>query len=334
MTSVAHNRSRGTAPTSSTSLTPDVVYAAGGVLWRPGAAGPEVALVHRPRYDDWTLPKGHVDPGEHIVVAGLREIVEETGLTARFVRHVARVAYDVPRRPRHGKGGKGSGHTVRKRVHYWSALATGGEFVPNDEVDSLRWLPVADAADLATYPLDRKVVRAFGRQPTDTATTLIVRHAKAGRKQGYRGADEMRPLDKVGRGQAEALVDLLDTFAPGSLSSAPLVRCRQTLAPLAEETGLPIADEPTLTEAAYAADPTAAHVRIREIARGAEDSGVVPVVCSQGGVIPPLTRWWAKADGAALPPARNRKGSVWVLTTRRGRLLTADHIDSPLPLDS
>ncbi|KXP00585.1 NUDIX hydrolase [Tsukamurella pseudospumae] len=305
-----------------------VVRAAGGVLWRHGPDGAEVAVVHRPRYDDWSLPKGHVEPDENAVVGGLREVVEETGFSARFVRRIGQVSYDVPRRGRHGPGGA----TARKRVSYWSALAGSGVFAPNEETDELRWLPVEAGTALLTYPMDKRILRAFGKQPESTATMLIVRHAKAGRKQGYQGDDLARPLDRNGRAQAEALVDLLGAFGPGRLLSAPPVRCTQTLEPLAAETGLPLVLEPTMSETAYARDPAAAHRRIREIARTGEESGTVPVVCSQGGVIPELTAWWAGADDVRLPPARNRKASVWVLTTSGGRLLTMDHVDSPLPL--
>lgn len=305
-----------------------VVRASGGVLWRPAADGPEVAVVHRPRYDDWSLPKGHVEPDEHPVVAGLREVVEETGFSARFVRAVGQVSYDVPRRKRHGPGGD----SVRKRVGYWSALAGSGVFAPNEETDELRWLPVKTAVALLSYPIDKRILRAFGKQPRSTSTMLIVRHAKAGRKQGYQGDDLARPLDRNGRAQAEALVDLLSVFRPGRLLSAPPVRCTQTLEPLAAESGLPLVEEPTMSETAYARDPAAARRRIREIALTGEETGTVPVVCSQGGVIPDLTAWWAGADDVRLPAARNRKASVWVLTTEGGRLLTMDHIDSPLPL--
>ncbi|GAB3128432.1 NUDIX hydrolase [Tsukamurella serpentis] len=305
-----------------------VVRAAGGVLWRESADGPEVAVVHRPRYDDWSLPKGHVEPDEHPVVGGLREVVEETGFRARFVREIGDISYPVPRRRKHGPGGA----SVTKAVSYWSALALGGRFVPNEETDELRWLPVREASALLTYPMDEQVLGWFGSQPRSASTMVIVRHAKAGRKQGYQGDDQARPLDSNGRAQAEALVDLLGTFAPGELLSAPPVRCTQTLEPFSAESGLPITEEPTMSEAAYARDPEAAHRRIREIAVRGEESGTVPVVCSQGGVIPDLTAWWAKADDVTLPEARNRKASAWVLTTSGGRLLTMDHIDSPLPL--
>lgn len=306
-----------------------VVRAAGGVLWRLRSGGREVALVHRPRYDDWSLPKGHVEADENPVVGGLREVVEETGFSARFVRAIGQVSYDVPRRRRHGPGGA----TARKRVAYWSALAGDGAFVPNEETDELRWLPVKDGTKLLSYPIDRRILRAFGKQPESASTMLIVRHAKAGRKQGYQGDDLARPLDRNGRAQAESLVDLLTAFAPGELYSAPPVRCTQTLEPFAAESGLAIAEEPTVSERAYARDPGAAHRRIREIALRGEETGRIPVVCSQGGVIPDLSAWWAEADGVRLPAARNRKASTWVLTTAGGRLLTADHIDSPLPLE-
>ncbi|MGV7636633.1 NUDIX hydrolase, partial [Mycobacterium kansasii] len=111
---------------------------------------------------------------------------------------VGQVSYDVPRRKRHGPGGA----TVRKRVGYWSALAGSGVFAPNEETDELRWLPVKPATALLSYPIDRRILRAFGKQPRSTATMLIVRHAKAGRKQGYQGDDLARPLDRNGRAQA------------------------------------------------------------------------------------------------------------------------------------
>lgn len=289
--------------------------------------------MHRPRYDDWTLPKGHVDPGEHSTVAALREIDEETGHSARLVQYVTLASYDVARRKRHGKPAPGvDAKTVRKRVHYWSALATGGSFASGEEVDELRWMPAAAAPERLTYSLDRKVMRTFMRLPRSSCTMLLVRHAKAGRKQGYVGDDRLRPLDEKGRAQAEALVGVLGSFAPGSIASAPLVRCEQTVTPLAEDLGLSIAAEPALCESAYADDPRKAHKRIRRIARAAAESGTVPVVCSQGGVIPGLMRWWSEADGVDLGPAQHRKASVWVLSLDGDRLLAAHHIASPLPL--
>ena len=288
------------------------VLAAGGVLWRDEAGTTEVAVVHRPRYDDWSLPKGKLDPGETEAVAAVREIGEETGYAAELGRRLTTVSYPVA----HGT----------KKVRFWAARAIGGEFVANDEVDELLWLPVPAAMKRLDYPLDRKVLRRFAKAPADTRTVLVVRHGVAGSKSRYKGDDRERPLDKKGRAQAESLVGLLLAFGATDLYAAPRVRCAQTLEPLAEELGVTIADEPTLTEEDYASDPEAGRHRLTDIA----SSDGTPVVCTQGKVIPDLIAWWCARDGVKPDKSRNRKGSVWVLSLADGVLVAADHIGSPL----
>ena len=298
----------------------NAVLAAGAVLWRPGVVdgavtdAVEVAVVHRPRYDDWSLPKGKLDPGETEPVAAVREVEEETGYAAELGRRLAAVSYPVE----HGT----------KKVRYWAARALGGEFVPNSEVDELVWLPVDEAVKRLQYPHDRKVLRRFAKHPADTRTVLIVRHAVAGSKARYKGNDDERPLDKRGRAQAESLVGLLLAFGATDLHSAPRARCRQTLEPTAEELGVVIADEPVFTEEAYADDRDAGRSRLAEIAK----SDVTPVICTQGKVIPDLIEWWCERDGVRPDKSRNRKGSTWVLSLVGGALVAADHIGSPLPL--
>jgi 8-oxo-dGTP diphosphatase len=106
-----------------------------------------VALVHRPEYDDWTLPKGKLDRGESFEEAALREVDEETGLRCRLVRELPAVEYEVKGRP--------------KLVRYWlMEVEADPGFVPNDEVDALRWAQLADALQLLTYDRDRDVVAA------------------------------------------------------------------------------------------------------------------------------------------------------------------------------
>jgi len=117
--------------------------AAGGVVVRDG----RVAVVHRPRYDDWSLPKGKLDAGETFEQAALREVEEETGQRCELVRELPSVEYEARGRP--------------KLVRYWlMSVASDPGFVPNDEVDELRWLSPEDAASLLTYDRDKEVLAA------------------------------------------------------------------------------------------------------------------------------------------------------------------------------
>jgi 8-oxo-(d)GTP phosphatase len=290
------------------------VLAAGAVLWRPNGdpAAPEIAIIHRPRYDDWSLPKGKVDYGETEPVTAVREVREETGYTSHLGRRLTAVSYPVEQ--------------GIKKVRYWAARCVDGAFSPNAEVDELIWLPVSEAMKQLGYPHDRKVLRRFAKGPIDTQTVLIVRHGTAGSKSRYKGDDRKRPLDKHGRAQAESLVGQLLAFGASELYAADRVRCHQTLEPFAEELGATIHDEPALTEEAYSENRKAARHRILEIAA----AGGTPVICTQGKVIPDLIAWWCERDGVRPDKSRNRKGSTWVMSLADGRLVAADHIGSPL----
>lgn len=292
------------------------VLAAGAVLWRAGDDGaePEVAVVHRPRYDDWSLPKGKVVVGESEPLTAVREVHEETGYSAHLGRRLALVSYLVEKQG------------IKKKVRYWAARVVDGEFTPNDEVDELRWLPLSAAIKQLDYPHDRKVLKGFAKLPADTKTILIVRHGTAGSKSRYKGDDRLRPLDKRGRAQAESLTGQLLAFGGDTLYAADRTRCHQTIEPTAEELGVRIHNEPLLTEEAYADDRKATRRRILEIAAAQG----TPVICTQGRVIPDLIEWWCERDGVRPDKSRNRKGSTWVMSSWQGRLVAADHIGSPL----
>lgn len=122
---------------------PPLVRAAGGVVWRRGPDGaPLFAIVHRPRYDDWSLPKGKAEPGEDLEAAALREVAEETGMDCRLGERLGGHRYTDQRgRP--------------KATEYWLMEAVAGEFTPGDEVDELRWLGAGEARRLLGYERDR-----------------------------------------------------------------------------------------------------------------------------------------------------------------------------------
>lgn len=144
---------------------PGVIRAAGALLWRDG---PEVALIHRPRYDDWSFPKGKADRGEHPLRAAVRETEEETGIVPRLGRRLPTITYPV-------------GDRV-KEVDYWAARpAAESAFTPNDEVDDVIWLPADEAEAKLSYRHDADLLRGFLSGPARTSPLVILRHASAGR---------------------------------------------------------------------------------------------------------------------------------------------------------
>lgn len=303
-----------------------VIPAAGTVLWRPGSRGAlEVAVVHRPRYDDWSLPKGKLDPGETTPVAALRETEEETGFSAVLGRFLSRIEYDA-------RGGP-------KTVDYFSARATTGQFQRNSEVDELRWLTPEKAEAALSYHGDVTVLNEFASLPAKLTTVLLVRHAKAGDRQSWSGDDDLRPLTREGQEQAAALRSMLRPFSPDRVFSAPRLRCVQTVRGIADDAGVAVAHEPLLSQTRYPADPSAGNTRLRDIAA----VGGTSVVCSQGEVIPNVVHALAEADGVRLPPSKpdggvgSKKSSVWLLSftprmaRMRPKLVAATYLPSPLP---
>ena len=294
------------------------LIAAGAVLWRRRCVGTiELAVVHRPRYDDWSLPKGKPHRGESLPVTAVREVAEETGHTAVLGRRLGSTHYPVA--------------AGQKVAHYWAARSAGGSFTPSEEVDQLRWLPIEEAVDLLSYPHDRALLADLDGATAAAGLVLLIRHAKAGRREEWERDDTLRPLSRAGWGQAEALQALLALFGPQRVYSAPRTRCRQTVEGLATDLGVPVIDEPLLSEEGYLADPPACLRRLTEIAAGTGPAAV----CSQGGVIPDLVSRLASANRLDLPDVPpSRKGSFWALsfggTVPSPVLLAADYYDDPL----
>ncbi|MGH3614657.1 MAG: NUDIX hydrolase [Pseudonocardia sp.] len=323
MTDIRSERDRGSPAPSRHGDHADIL-AAGAVLWRVGSDddatgglghGVQVALVHRPRYDDWTLPKGKLHRGESMPAAAIREVAEETGFATRLGSALGEVSYAVA---------EGT-----KLVRFWVAQALGGRFVPNAEVDEMRWVDLTVAADMLSYQRDLEVLRRFTAIGTPSATVLIVRHAKAGSRRQWDGDDDLRPLSRTGREQAQRVAELLPLFGPDRIVSAPPIRCRATVTPLAEQLGMHVTDEPLLSEDGYRLDPAAGLDRLHELVA---QPGVT-VVCSQGGVISDLVGKLAeeahRRTGVDPDDVASRKASTWVLALRDGKLLTADYYPYP-----
>jgi 8-oxo-dGTP diphosphatase len=265
-----------------------------------------VVLVHRPRYDDWSIPKGKLEPGEHPLLGAVREVREETGVRAAPRLRLPSTRYLT------------GNPDVEKSVDYWSMVCRqADEFIPNDEVDEVRWVPVAQAAKLLTYAHDRGVLAAYPPLSGVDGLVLLLRHAYAGERDEWKGDDDDRPLDEGGRVTARALAPLLALYEPTRIISAGRARCIQTVQPLAAVTGLPIEVDDRFDESADA--PSAAGV-IRELA--ACDG--VTVVCSQGGLIPEVVGTLSGRDPGAYGTP---KGSAWVLGFAGTDFVAADRFD-------
>jgi 8-oxo-(d)GTP phosphatase len=295
------------------------IRAAGGIVWRTGENGVvEVALVHRPKYDDWTLPKGKPHSGETEEETAAREVEEETGFRCVLERPVGRIHY-VDRRGR------------PKTVRYWLMRPIAGSFVPTEEVDELRWLPLDKAERKLTYEHDRSLMQRFahpaasvqpgvGRTSPDGVPVYLVRHAKAGNRGEWTKPDHLRPLSDSGKEQAERLVAILEGSPVERIVSSPHVRCVQTLGPLASARGLTVEESEDLAEGAGPA---------RALALLSEVSREPTVLCSHGDVIQEVLQHLS-AEGLEVPhPPPLRKGSTWVLESEGDGFVGAKYIPPP-----
>jgi phosphohistidine phosphatase SixA/8-oxo-dGTP pyrophosphatase MutT (NUDIX family) len=282
------------------------VRAAGGIVLRGEGGDRSVALVHRPRYDDWSFPKGKLDDGEDEATAALREVEEETGLRCHLGPSVGAVTY----RDRRGRA---------KVVRYFQMDANGGGFAPNHEVDELRWVPLEDAARLLSYAHDRSVLRQV-LAGLPASALYVVRHAKAGIRAAWSGPDEERPLTRRGRKQARRLVERFQGLEIQRILSSPFLRCVQTVEPLGEARGLAVEAIPELREGSSVDELLGALASLDERPT---------VVCGHGTEIETMIDRLER-DGARIEGARGiAKGSVWVLDRVGGRVVTAQYLPAP-----
>lgn len=255
------------------------VLAAGTLPWRRRRGELQVALVHRPRYRDWSWAKGKLDRGEIFPVAAARETAEETGLEVRLGRPLPTSTYALRDR---------NGRPMIKDVRYWAAEVVGGHGRLEHEIDEVAWLGAEEAAWRLTYQRDQEQLLALTNADRQGALTTwplaIMRHAKARPRARWSDDDWLRPLDARGREQAEDLVPLLAAYGIERLVSSPSTRAADTLAPYAKALGAEMKLKKGLSEEGFAADPTKAAHHLRRIV----ERGQSTALCSHGPVLPDL----------------------------------------------
>jgi 8-oxo-(d)GTP phosphatase len=291
---------------------PAVVPAAGAVVLRTRRKqGSEVLLVHRPRYDDWSFPKGKLDPGEGPHEAAVREVEEETGVGVRLGPPLRSQLYLVEVRDE-----------VRavKQVHYWVGRALDDDhdvasYEPNDEIDDVRWVPTDRAADQLTYEHDRVTLRDALLHEQPTTPLVVLRHALAVEKKTWGKDDEKRPLSDDGVRQAEELVPLLRAYGAARLVSSSSKRCWTTLRPYADAATLEL---DCTDDLAKGADPETVTLATRRLLRGTAPT----VLCTHREVLPTVF------EALHLAPLPIDKGAAVVVHHREGRIAALETVSA------
>ena len=308
----------------------DTILAAGALVWRPAASGIDVLLVHRPRYDDWSLPKGKREPGEHLLLTAVREVCEETSVRPVLGPRLPAVEYLAVGRP--------------KRVDYWSAFGPDALAAASHEIDAVSWVPLAQAAGRLSYPHDAAVLAAL--RPRPTVPLILLRHASAGKRTEHPADDARRPLDAEGAADAQALAGLLACFAPSArVLSSPALRCIQTVGPFAAGFGGYVEAEAALAvprRSSHSPDSrTSGGDTLRSLLRDLVAAARPAVVCLHRENLPRALAAACAALGAkSAVPADPKlpKGGFWVLHAASGGLAALERYDpgdvreSPVPL--
>ncbi|MFT4185910.1 MAG: NUDIX hydrolase [Micrococcaceae bacterium] len=214
------------------------VFAAGAVCWRVKDGNLQVLLIHRPNYDDWSIPKGKLDPGETLPQTAVREVWEEVGLKIRL---------GIPLPPVHYQVKQGYKH-----ISYWAAEATNKVKVDDKEVDKANWYNIDRALRKLTQRVDQKPVaylaKAFEDNELETWPYIMVRHAKAKPRSAWARAEGDRPLAATGRKQAKAVGPLLESWHPTTLVTSPWLRCYRTLEDYSQKHEIKLKTKSALTE--------------------------------------------------------------------------------------
>jgi len=291
-----------------------LIQAAGAVLWRKSDKSKlEIAIIHRPRYDDWSLPKGKVESGESHISAGYREIQEETGYESIFGPEIGSVVYKLEGAP--------------KEVRYWAAAATVKTGNPNpQEVDEVLWLEPNKAKEKLTNKDDRAIVDFFLEFGADTFPIILLRHAKALKRTEWDGDDGDRPLEHRGQLQAKRLLPIYLPYGISEVHTSDALRCIETIDLMArqlEKTPIFAAD---LSEYGFAKDKDAPLDYVQDLM----DRGAPAIVCSHNPIIPKLVKKlvgkkYFKSMDRELEPAQ-----AIVLHCRAGEVIACDWIDEPI----
>lgn len=291
-----------------------VIYAAGAVLWRFGAKKRiEIALIHRPRYQDWSLPKGKLDANETMIGCAYREVMEETGYCAIFGPEIGDATYVVD--------------GVVKLVKYWSAQAVGEPTgKPNPvEVDQILWLSPAEAHKKLTLDDDRSIVDFFLEFGTGTTALILLRHAKAIKREDWDGDDGDRPLGNLGQIQAKRLLSKYLPYAIKEVHSSDAMRCIETIEPMTRALQMHPIFSSDLSEYRFAKDKEVALDYAQDLLIRNQSA----IICSHNPILPKLLKKLIGKKNFKELDQKLEPAEAWVLHHRDGEIIAIDWVSAP-----
>ena len=290
-----------------------IIQAAGAIVWRNNKDKTEIAIIHRPKYDDWSFPKGKLETGETLITCAHREVLEETNIQTEFGPFLGDIEYSTLE----GK----------KQVSFWAAKAiTHKDFSPNSEVDQLKWVEVKKVKDLLTLETDKKILAQFVKLDFDTKPFILLRHAKAVTRDEWQGDDDDRPLDSLGQNQANRLLAIYQVYNIEQIHTSDAIRCYDTVDPMVKGLGIRLEVTGKLSESTYKKDKEKAFDYAKDLIK--EDARIL--LCSHNPILPKMFNKLTKkldvdADEGKLSPA-----DAWVIHRNGKEIIQIDRIDAPI----
>ena len=298
------------------------IMAAGAVLYRVNQDEFEIALIHRPRYDDWSFPKGKIEFGESFLATARREVLEETGYAAKFGPLIAEIQYLA--------------EGVPKRVKYWAAHAISEpkSIADIEEVDLLEWHSLKSAKAKLTHEEDRKVLKLFKDMSPGidkNCTLILLRHAKALKRVEWIGDDGDRPLDNRGQIQSEKFRSIYEAYGIDEIFSSDAYRCLETVKPLGRDLGINVGIASDISEYQYSRDkekPLKFAKKFLKASKEGESNKTV-LLCSHNPVLPKILKELAGSMAFDEIDRGLEPGDGWILFHRDGKVRAINFIPAP-----
>ena len=292
----------------------NTIIAAGAVVWRQEKKEVQIALVHRPRYDDWSLPKGKQDGSESLISCAYRETLEETNLKVSFGPYIGDIEYFVA--------------DGLKKVHYWSArLADDSpEFHSNEEVDLLEWHSFESAIEKVTRDSDREIIEKFVNTPFDSYPLIMLRHAKALAREEWQSEDDDRPLEQLGQQQARRMLSLYQVYGLTQIHTSDAVRCHDTVEQMAHALDIPLTITNKVSEYTWKKNKEKAIDYAKDLIKINEPI----ILCSHNPVLPRMMEKLTKKIDFDYPSNKLQPGESWILHHNGKKVVQIDRLEAPV----